>query len=448
MSAPTLLTGWGRATASPSTVDLEHSTAAVVDLVRRCLDGGAPRGLLARGLGRSYGDAALNAGGRVLSTERLTAVGEIHPDGVVDVGAGVSVADLLALSVPRGWFVPVTPGTRFVSVGGAVAADVHGKNHHRDGSIGRHVEELDLVDGTATLHTLRPGDAAFEATLGGMGLTGVITRVRLRMRPIETASVTVHTRRTPDLEATMAALEEADRSHRYTVAWLDTLAPGRALGRGVLTSGDHSPRVGAEGGRPTALEEYGSSRMVPAPRLVPSGLVRTSTMRAFNEAYYRRAPGTAEVGQESFGRFFYPLDVVEGWNRIYGPRGFLQYQFAVADAAVVQGVLEMFRAAKVPGSLAVLKRFGPASPAPLSFPAPGWTLALDMPALPAVHTVLDRADELVVGAGGRIYLAKDSRMRPELLPQMYPSLERWRAARAVLDPHGLFVSDLSRRLGL
>jgi decaprenylphospho-beta-D-ribofuranose 2-oxidase len=333
-----------------------------------------------------------------------------------------------------------------------VAADVHGKNHHRDGSIGSHVVELDLVDGTGQLQTLRPTSPTFGAVVGGMGLSGVVTRVRLRMRPVETASLTVHTRRTANLDDTMAALVAADQEHRYTVAWLDTLSAGASFGRGVLTSGDHSS-AGSEGGsasgEPTPLHDFGTGRVLPGPPWAPPALLTRRRVRLFNEAYYRAAPSRPTVSQESVGSFFHPLDVISGWNRIYGRTGFLQYQFAVADESCVRHVIEMFQRAGVPGFLAVLKRFGPGTGgAPLSFPTPGWTLALDMPALPGVRDVLDAADDYLVAHGGRLYLAKDSRVKPDLVPFMYPHLDHWRELREQLDPHHVFASDLSRRLNL
>jgi decaprenylphospho-beta-D-ribofuranose 2-oxidase len=276
-----------------------------------------------------------------------------------------------------------------------------------------------------------------------MGLAGVVTRARVRLLPIETASMTVQTQRTADLDSTMAALMEADRSHRYTVAWLDTLAPGRALGRAVITSGDH-----ASSGAVTPLAGFTTGPVLPAPPWAPSGLLTASRMRWFNELYWQRAPHEPRVSRQTIASFFYPLDVIAGWNRMYGQPGFLQYQCAVADGEVVREVLDLFRAERVPGFLAVLKRFGPGSALPLSFPIPGWTLAVDMPASPALAPVLDRADELVAASGGRLYLAKDSRMRLEHVPVMYPELDRWREQRELLDPHHVFSSDLSRRLSL
>ena len=446
------LTGWGRSTRTTADVHRPVTVDDVADAVRAArvvrtdpASAGRSRGILPRGLGRSYGDAAANGGGVVLDLVGFGDIGPIGADGVVEVGAGVRIGALIDAGVPQGWFVPVTPGTRHVTVGGALAADVHGKNHHRDASIGAHVEGLTLVDGRGEVRVLTRGDEQLDAVIGGMGLAGVITSARLRMRPVRSASITVDTSRTADLDATMAALEEHDQRFSYTVAWLDTLAPGAALGRGVLTSGDHS-----EPGEPgaLALDALPRSRAASAPPWAPSGLVNRATARAFNEAYFRAAPDSPTTAPTPLTAFFHPLDVVDGWNRAYGSRGFVQYQVAVADGSVIEAVLELFRREQVVQFLPVLKRFGPGTGAPLSFPQPGWTLALDVPATAAVAAVLDRADELVVADGGRCYLAKDGRVRPELIPTMYPDLPRWQRLRAELDPDGVFVSDLSRRLSL
>ncbi len=440
------LTGWGRATASVSQVVPAGNVEQVVAAVRSARASGTrARGVLARGLGRSYGDAATNAGGCVVDTRGLRGIGEIAADGTVEVAAGVSVGELMARTVPRGWFVPVTPGTRHVTVGGAVAADVHGKNHHRDGSIGSHLVDVTVVDGRGEVRRIGAGDPLMGAVVGGMGLSGVVVSARIRLIRVSSASITVETRRTPDLDATLAALAEDDRRHRYTVAWLDTRVGGRSAGRGVLTSGDHSP-ADEPGALP--LRDYTDAPAVPAPAWAPPGLVNRVTTRAFNELWFRRAPRHRTVSPATLSSFFHPLDVVGGWNRLYGRPGFVQYQLVVEDPAVVEAVLDLFRRHRVTTFLPVLKRFGPESSAPLSFPRAGWTLAVDLPAVDEVAPVLDRVDRLVVEAGGRCYLAKDARVRPQLVPAMYPRLDDWRELRARLDPDGVFVSDLSRRLSL
>jgi decaprenylphospho-beta-D-ribofuranose 2-oxidase len=347
--------------------------------------------------------------------------------------------------------VPVTPGTRHVTVGGAVAADIHGKNHHVDGSIGGHVSEITLVDGNGEVRRLgsdTPDEMA--ATTGGLGLTGVITDANLRLRPVETSAMRVETRRVDDLDACMGALVDADQSWPYTVAWVDTLSRGSRLGRGVVTSGAHATvddLVGRARDDPLAI---GFPQPLPAPPWAPPWLLSRGSIRAFNEAWFRRAPATPGTSIESITSFFHPLDLVGGWNRLYGARGFVQHQLAVSDEAswVVRHAIERASAARCPSFLAVLKRFGPGRGL-LSFPIGGWTLTLDIPArMAGLAELLDGLDRVVADAGGRVYLAKDARLVSGVVETMYPELPRWREIRQRLDPHGVFASDLARRTGL
>ncbi|HET8990709.1 MAG TPA: FAD-binding oxidoreductase [Acidimicrobiales bacterium] len=434
----TRLSGWGRTPAANASVVAPSSEDELAELLAR-----GP--LCARGLGRSYGDAAQLAGGTVVDLTGLDEIGPIDESGAVTLGAGASIDDLLALSLPQGWFVPVTPGTRQVTMGGALAADVHGKNHHRDGSFATHVESLRLVtpQGVFDLSTEVDPDL-FWATAGGMGLTGIVTRVRLRLLRVESDVVLVDTDRFDDLDAVMAAMVEGDERYRYSVAWVDCTARGARTGRAVLTRGDHAP-AGARAPRAPRPGRLG------VPIVAPSGLLNPLSVRAFNEAWFRRAPRHAREVPHSLGSFFHPLDGVADWNRLYGPRGFVQYQFVVPDAAgeTVRLAVERLARSGLVSFLAVLKRFGPGDPAPLSFPMAGWTLALDLPVGAAsLPEELDALDELVIGAGGRVYLAKDARLAPATVAAMYPRLEEWRAVRERVDPDGVLVSDLARRLHL
>lgn len=441
------LTGWGRTAPSVGRV----VRPAVVDDVAAALTRADARGVTVRGLGRSYGDAAQNAGGTVLDLAGLDRVLAVDVDNATaTVEAGVSLEHLMRTLLPLGLFVPVTPGTRHVTVGGAIAADIHGKDHHVRGSFSRHVASLDLLLADGSVRRVGPREDAelFWATVGGMGLTGVVLRATLRMLPVETSRVVVDTERAADLDTLMARMGEGDESYTYSVAWVDCLARGAALGRSVLTRGwparlEDLPARQRE--RPLA---FAPRRPPPVPVTAP--VVNRGTVRALNAAWYAKAPARRRRDVQGIGPFFHPLDVVRSWPRLYGPRGFVQYQFVVpfAEHVVVRRVLELLHRAGVVTSLAVLKRFGPGSPAPLSFPAPGWTLALDLPVVPGLGAVLDRADELVLAGGGRVYLAKDSRLAPATVEQMYPGLEQWRRARRRVDPAGLLTSDLARRLGL
>ncbi len=443
------LTGWGGT--APSVADVNYPTDG--SAVAALLASAPARGVIARGLGRSYGDAAQNAGGAVIATAGLDAHHWVDRDlGVITVSGGTSLDALLRVALPAGRFLPVSPGTRHVSVGGAIAADIHGKNHHRDGSFVQHVVSFTLATPRG-VHAVCPESDAdlFWATAGGLGLTGVILEATIRLIPVETSAVRVVTERARDLDDVMARMEARDADHRYSVAWVDGFARAGRVGRGVITWGDHASvddLPAPQQADPLAFDP-GPALAVPAVPL-PS-MLNATTVAAFNQVWFHKAPAKATTTVESVSHFFHPLDSVDGWNRLYGRRGFLQYQFVVPFRAgeVVRTALERLRDARCPSFLTVLKRMGEATPGPLSFPQPGWTLALDVPAGRAqVSGTLDAIDEIVAEAGGRVYLAKDSRLRPEMIAAMYPDIERWRAVQRRVDPGGVMTSDLGRRLGL
>jgi decaprenylphospho-beta-D-ribofuranose 2-oxidase len=355
--------------------------------------------------------------------------------------------------LPAAWFVPVSPGTRQVTVGGAIAADVHGKNHHIAGSFARHVPWFDLLlpDGRECRVSAESDPGTFWATAGGMGLTGIILRAAVRLTKVETSRVRVDTVRTSDIDQTMAYLSDTDDRYGYTVAWTDCLAQGASLGRSVITSGDFAALSDlAPKDRRDPLAFRHAARLS-APAAFPRGLVNKHSVALANEAWYRRAPRRREGEIQTIGAFFHPLDGIRNWNRVYGPAGFRQYQYVVpfGQERVVRRSLEKISQARAPSFVTVLKRFGQGDDGLLSFPMPGWTLALDFPGrTPGLAGLLRWLDEQVIDAGGRVYLAKDSRVSAEAIASMYPRLEDFRKLRAELDPAGLLASDLSRRIGL
>lgn len=443
------LSGWGRTNPVTCQVVQPSSLAQLQELIR----GAPPRSLIARGLGRSYGDAAQLKDGTVIELPAFDRIELDAASGTVTAGAGVSLDQILRVIVPAGFFLPVTPGTRNVTVGGAIAADVHGKNHHVDGSFGNHVQRLLLVDGSGTLRELTPsGRGSFDeaeffwSTVGGMGLTGVIVEATFSVIPITSSLISVDTTRYRDLESLMAAMVEADTKYRYSVAWVDSLDP---KGRGVLTCGDHAPAEALPKAQQADPLHYDPKALASAPPFLPGGLLNKLTVRAFNEAWYRKAPKHRVGELQAIAPFFHPLDGVQDWNRIYGPAGFLQYQFAVPNEAahLVPRTLEALRQVGAPSFLTVLKRFGPSNPAPLSFPIPGWTLAADVPAaVPGLLVVLDQLDEEVAAAAGRLYLAKDSRQSAEIFRATNANLARWKLAKKKLDPICTVESDCGIRL--
>lgn len=406
-----------------------------------------------RGLGRSYGDAALNDGAGVILATRLDrlidfdeAAGLLHAEG------GTSLLDIVRTFLPRGWFLPVTPGTQFVTLGGAIAADVHGKNHHVDGSIGRFVDEIELLTGTGeVIRCSRTENAdAFAATLGGMGLTGFIRSAKLRLLRVPSAFLNVEYRRAANLDAALELFSAGDANHRYSVAWIDCLAGGEALGRSVILRGDFA--------NPSALRP--SQRDNPyLPRLsrrrgipfnFPAFALNSLSVRAFNWMYYHRHADSQRV--VIYEPFFYPLDAIQNWNRMYGRRGFLQYQLVLPPETARGGLVEILERLSASGRasfLAVLKRFGEQGEGLLSFPRAGYTLALDLPNTgPDLLDFLRGLDAIVLRCGGRIYLAKDACLQAESFHAMYPRLGEFKAILSRLDPDGVFFSSMARRLGM
>jgi FAD/FMN-containing dehydrogenase len=389
--------------------------------------------------GRSYGDSCLNDGGLVLDVRGLDRLIAFDEDrGLLRCEAGVTLADILALMVPRGWFLPVVPGTRWVSVGGAIANDIHGKNHHRAGTFGAHVTRLELLRSTGERLVCAPGDGLFHATVGGLGLTGLILWAEIRLKRIPGPGITMERIRFAGLDGFFELTAE-DHRFEYTVAWVDCLARGRRLGRGIYMRGDHAPLGGTA---PSPLRQ-GRLRV---PLDAPAGLLNAATLGLFNEAYYRAQLRARRRVTVPYAPFFFPLDAVADWGRLYGPNGFVQYQCVVPDQPAggpIRTILERISRSGEPASLAVLKRFGNIpSPGLLSFPREGMTLAVDF-AVRGRRTfaLLDDLDAVVREAGGAVYPAKDARMSAESFRAFFPGLDRFVPER---DPK--FSSSFWRRV--
>jgi FAD/FMN-containing dehydrogenase len=396
---------------------------------------------LPHGNGRSYGDSCLNPGGTLLHTRGIDRYITFDAaTGILECEAGVLLSELLDLVVSQGWFLPVTPGTRLVTVGGAIANDVHGKNHHVAGSFGRHVLALELLrsDGERRLCSACESPEWFAATVGGLGLTGLITRVRLQLRRIHGPWLQVETQRFERLDD-FFQLSAESASSEYTVAWVDCLARGPALGRGVFMRADHVSALPPQ-------HPQVATRRAAMPLTPPLSLVNSLTLRAFNTLYFHRAPRQPRQRIRHYESFFYPLDGIADWNRMYGPRGFLQYQCVVppdnAPMATAE-LLECIAASRRGSFLVVLKQFGAtSSPGLLSFPRPGTTLALDFPNHgERTLQLLSQLDEVVLAAGGALYPAKDARMPPRMFAASFPRLPEF---LPYVDPR--FSSGLWRRV--
>ncbi|MGM0631663.1 MAG: FAD-binding protein [Pseudomonadota bacterium] len=429
--------GWGR---HPLIEARCHDPEDLTSL-RACLRQMDVEDCIPRGKGRSYGDSAL--ADNLISSRWLDALLELDEDrGILRCGAGTTLDTLMTLLLPRGWILPVLPGTARVSVGGAVASDIHGKNHHLDGCFSDHVDSIRLMSGDGDILSCSPTERAevFHATCGGMGLTGVIIDVSLRLKRVPGPMIRQQSLRAGNLAETLSLLAAYNDSP-YSVAWLDCMAGGRAAGRSLVLLGEHfrAPPVSAPG----------ASRLnVPFP--TPAALLNQYTMKTFNTLYYRVA-GRDTTRIQHCQRYFFPLDGVRNWNRLYGRKGFLQYQFVVPDASAeqtIEEVLHRTRRIGIGSFLTVLKRTGPANHNPLSFPLSGYTLALDFRYDPELLPVLDTLDDIVAEAGGRVYLAKDARLSREHFRRMYPHWESFVETRCALGAHHHFNSLQSRRLGL
>jgi decaprenylphospho-beta-D-ribofuranose 2-oxidase len=441
----TVLWGWG----AQRRVACDERFVENVEEARRLLDAS---GTVGRGLGRSYGDAALNEGRRVLTTTRLDRyLAFDEATGTLTCEAGVSLEHIVRDFAPRGFFPAITPGTKFVTIGGCIANDVHGKAHHAQGTFVTCVKSLTLLvaDGTLVTCSRTQHPELFWATFGGMGLTGLITEATITLRRIETSYFRQRSIVARDLAEMLAVLQENDGIFPYSVASLDCIATGRRLGRGVLTVGDHARLEELPATLSLKPLAMGADSPLQVPFELPELTLNPLTIRLVNQVIQ----GVLRAGRPfaHYDSFFYPLDVIGEWNRGYGRRGFIQYQFVVPFAdgeKILRDLLTTIMSSGQLPFLNILKRMGAANEAPLSFPQAGYTFAIDFPIRDGLVDLTRRLDAMVADVGGRIYLGKDSFLEAAMFRRMYLRLPEWLAVKHRWDPKALFSSDLGRRLEL
>ncbi|MFC7342417.1 FAD-binding protein [Saccharopolyspora griseoalba] len=445
------LYGWGRTAPTRARVLSTNDVEKIAEAVRTADE----RGVLARGLGRSYGDVAQNAGGVVIDMTPLNRIHDIDPDtAIVDLDAGVSLDQLMRAALPYGLWVPVLPGTRQVTIGGAIANDIHGKNHHSAGSFGNHIVSMDLVTADGQIRTITPeGDEAelFWATVAGIGLTGIIVRAKIKMTRTETAYFLADLERTENLDETLELVSNgSEDNYTYSSGWFDAISTDQRLGRAAFSRGslakldDLPPKL-----RANPLK-FDAPKLATLPDVFPNGLANKLTFSALGEAWFRKSPKAKRGVVENLTEFYHPLDMFGEWNRAYGSKGFLQYQFSTplnANEDLRRILLKIANSGHY-SFLNVFKQMGEGNRAPLSFPHPGWMVCVDFPIKPGLSRLCNELDEMVLGVGGRLYTAKDSRASAETFHKMYPRVEEFRKIRESVDPEGKFASDMSRRLEL
>ena len=440
------VSGWGNYPAIEADVKVARRKGEAPNCMR------ALESLIARGLGRSYGDSSLNS--HIISTlglNRLLFFDDTQ--GIVTCEAGVSLKELIDIFLPRGWFLAVTPGTKFVTVGGAIAADIHGKNHHREGTFTEHVLSFDMLLPTGDSVTCSRSENAdmFKSVCGGMGLLGIILTATFRLKKIETSCIKSRTQRAKNLDTIMDLFEEHEQS-TYSVAWIDCLAKGRNLGRSILMLGEHATAKDLGewkmSGNSLAVKDR---KKISVPFNLPNFALNNLTVKSFNCLYYRRHASGPREALVDYDAFFYPLDALYQWNRIYGSRGFTQYQCVLPKASSRQGLHKILTAIGERGLgsfLAVLKLFGRGNDNLISFPMEGYTLALDFPITPGLFDFLNELDRVVLEHGGRLYLAKDVRMGKDMFMSSYPNAGKFVQFKHSIDKDNRLQSLQSKRLGV
>ncbi|MDK8686158.1 FAD-binding oxidoreductase [Corynebacterium pseudodiphtheriticum] len=461
------LHGWGRTAPTRAQVLSTEDLDTIVAAVKQVADDNADkpdhlkRGVIARGMGRSYGDPAQNAGGLVIDMQRFNKIHSIDPDtALVVVDGGVTLDQLMKAALPYGLWVPVLPGTRQVTIGGAIGPDIHGKNHHSAGSFGDHVVSMDLLVASGEILTLKPEGSEddpdgelFWATVGGMGLTGIIVQATIRMTKTETAFFIADGDLTSNFDETIEFhADGSETNYTYSSAWFDAISPEPKLGRAAISRGSLATLDQLKELSPKLAKDplkFSAPQLVTVPDIFPNFTMNKLTMKAVGQAWWLKS-GEYRDQVQNLTQFYQPLDLIGEWNRGYGSRGFLQYQFVVPREATseLKSIVRSIQASGHYSALNVFKLFGEGNRAPLSFPMPGWNICVDFPIKPGLGHFLDELDKRVLDFGGRLYLAKESRTSAEKFHQMYPQMQSWLDTRNQIDPTGVFASDMSRRLEL
>lgn len=461
------LHGWGRTAPTRAQVLSTEDLDTIVAAVKQVADDNADkpdhlkRGVIARGMGRSYGDPAQNAGGLVIDMQRFNKIHSIDPDtALVVVDGGVTLDQLMKAALPYGLWVPVLPGTRQVTIGGAIGPDIHGKNHHSAGSFGDHVVSMDLLVASGEILTLKPEGSEddpdgelFWATVGGMGLTGIIVQATIRMTKTETAFFIADGDLTSNFDETIEFhADGSETNYTYSSAWFDAISPEPKLGRAAISRGSLATLDQLKELAPKLAKDplkFSAPQLVTVPDIFPNFTMNKLTMKAVGQAWWLKS-GEYRDQVQNLTQFYQPLDLIGEWNRGYGSRGFLQYQFVVPREATseLKSIVRSIQASGHYSALNVFKLFGEGNRAPLSFPMPGWNICVDFPIKPGLGHFLDELDKRVLDFGGRLYLAKESRTSAEKFHQMYPQMQSWLNTRNEIDPTGVFASDMSRRLEL
>ena len=416
------------------------------DEIRSLRENQNVRGAIPSGLNRSYGDSSISSGGVRFVSANYTEVSIDALTGLAKCGSGVSIRELEYEAQLKGFLPPVVPGTSFVTLGGAFASDIHGKSQQKDGNFSDHVTSISIIDDQGFERKFTSGSEEFKATAGGMGLTGFISRLEIKLKKVDIPIIYQEELRVSNLSEMLSKLEELEAKYPYTVAWIDL--SGEYQGRGLVSGGRFALEHEVSKAKKSKLGFDKSSRAMSAPFLGYFNFMKYPSIRLFNEFWYRKP---LKTGLSSFPKFMHPLDSIGNWNQIYGQAGFIQYQLVIPHekSEVLQQVLSLLKKYKVSSFLTVLKKFGHKGSGYLSFPMPGWTLAMDFSSNSNnLSQVTQALDKLVISSGGRVYLTKDSTSSPDSIELMYSDLEKWKSIKKKMDPSNFWQSDQSRRLKL